>query len=488
MNFAPLLIDMLLAGGALMLLVMDVITPPGRKRALGDTTAFILFACFAATFATAAEGEALFGAYRGGAWPLFFKRIFLGAGALAVLGSLDYVDRHFPLRQGEFYLLILCSLLGMTILPGAQNLVLLIVCFELMGMPMAVLAAFAKTDDPEGPGRHAPEAGLKLYLVSAASTAIALFGLSLVYGMSGTTDLAALASTPMSPLLSLGLFMTLAGMAFKLGVVPFHMWVPDTYEGAPTPFVAFLSVAPKAAGFAALTLIFFLGFGAARESWLPVLLLLIVATLVIGNLLALPQSNVKRLLAYSGVAQIGYILMAFAAGGAEGLGVMLFYLAGYTVTNIGAFLVVQAVTADLPDAETSAFDGLGHRSPGLALALLLFLLSLAGIPFVVGFWAKLYVFMAAYHAGMGWLVLLGALLAVVSLFYYLQVARAAYMNPPQNDAPVETSAGMRWAIGLCLLGVVGMGLWPRPFVDSAMQASKSVTATNTTTAFLEKKN
>ena len=474
MNFQPLIIDILLAGGALLLLVMDVITPAGRKRGLGDTTVFILAACFFATFTTDAEGVALFGAYVGGAWPMFFKRIFLGAGAIAVLGCLDYVDRRFPTRQGEFYLLILCSLLGMTLLPGARNLVLLVVCFELMGMPMAILAAYAKNDDADGPDRHAPEAGMKLYLVGAASTAIALFGISIVYGMSGTTDLAGLATTPTSPMLTLGLFMTLAGMGFKLGVVPFHLWVPDTYQGAPTPFVAFLSVAPKAAGFAALALVFIIGLGGHRDTWMPVMVFLIVATLVIGNLLALPQTNVKRLLAYSGVAQIGYILMAFVAGGVQGMGVLLFYLAGYAVTNIGAFLVVHAVTADLPDAEMGAFDGLARRSPGLALALLLFLLSLAGIPFVVGFWAKLYAFLAIYQAGMGWLVLLGALLAVVSLWYYLQVARAAYMNPPADAAPVATGFAMRLAIGLCLVGVVGMGLWPRPFVESAHEASRSV--------------
>ncbi len=473
MNFGPLLIDIMLACGALLLLAMDVITPAGRKRALGDTTVLILAACFFATFTTDAEGVALFGAYVGGAWPMFFKRLFLAAGAICVLGSLDYVDRRFPLRQGEFYLLILCSLLGMTLLPGARNLVLLVVCFELMGMPMAILAAFAKNDDKDGPGRHAPEAGMKLYLVGAASTAIALFGLSIVYGMAGTTELAGLGAAPKTPLLMLGLFMTLAGMGFKLGMVPFHLWVPDTYQGAPTPFVAFLSVAPKAAGFAALALIFMIGLGNHRESWQPVVVFLIVATLVIGNLLALPQKNVKRLLAYSGVAQIGYILMAFVAGGVQGLGVLLFYLAGYAATNIGAFLVVEAVTADLPDAEMEAFDGLARRSPGLALALLLFLLSLAGIPFVVGFWAKLYTFLAIYHAGMGWLVLLGALLAVVSLWYYLQVARAAYMNPPRDEAPVKTGFAMKLAIGLCLAGVVGIGLWPRPFIESAHQASRA---------------
>lgn len=472
-DLQPLMIDLMLVFATLQLFVLDLLIPAGRKRALGGLTALLLAGIFALSFVVDTSGQALYGAYTGGEWPLFFKRVFLVAGALTALGSIDYVDRYFPHRQGEFYILILSSLLGMTLLPGANDLILLIVCFELMGIPLAILAGYAKSEDPKGPGRHGPEAGFKLYLVSAVSTAITMFGLSLVYGMAGTTKLAFLAEAAASPLLSLGMFMLLSGMAFKVGAVPFHMWVPDTYQGGPLPFISFLSVAPKGAGFAALAAVFLQGFGAQHAQWAPVLIVLIVVTIVVGNLMALPQTDVKRLFAFSGVSQIGYMLIGLAAANAYGTGMLLFYVAAYVVTNMGAFFVVQAVSPAGATVSIRELDGLWKRSPWLALALLLFLLSLAGIPFVAGFWAKLYVFMAAYEAGHAWLVFFGAFFAIVALFYYLQVARAAYMMPAASTAPVTVHFGLKTAIVFCLLAVVAMGVYPRPFIDSALAASRA---------------
>lgn len=472
-DLSPLMLDGLVLLAGLQVFLMDLALPHGRKRALGLLTVGLLFGILVASFFVDTDGTAFLGAYEGGAWPMFFKRVALVAGGLMALGSIDYVDRHFPDRQGEFYALMLFSLLGMTILPGARDLILLIVCFELMGIPLAMMASFAKSEDGRGAGRFAPEAGLKLYLISAASTAITLFGLSLVYGMAGDTKLDVIARATSSPLLTLGMFATLAGMGFKIGAVPFHLWVPDTYQGAPTPFVAFLSVAPKASGFAALALVFLSAFHGRVEQWAPIILALVVLSVVIGNLMALPQRDVKRLLAYSGIAQVGYMLMALLAADAYGTGMLLFYVAGYVVTNMGVFLVVVALESDSPHVELEAFDGLFARAPWLALALLMFLLSLAGIPFVVGFWAKLYVFMAVYQAGYVWLVLFGALAAIIALFYYLQVARAAYMNPPRTQDPLRVGWPLKSAIVLCLLAVVGMGAYPRPFVESARLAARA---------------
>jgi len=356
---------------------------------------------------------------------------------------------------------------------------LLIVCFELMGIPLYVLAAYGKTDiqceaDRQGNGKGAAaEAGLKLYVIGVVSTALTLFGLSFVYGATGSTTLSALADAPSSPLLRAGMVLVISGMGFKIGAVPFHMWVPDTYQGAGTPFVAFLSVAPKVAGFAALSTLFLMGFSPYEQVWLPIVLVLSLASMLIGNLLAVAQSNVKRLLAYSGVAHIGYMLMAFATLDAEGVGMLLFYFVGYLVTNIGAFVVVQVMAANGGDDSIDSFNGLGRRSPWLAFAMLLFLLSLAGIPFLVGFWAKLYVFLVAWKAGFEWLVLVGAVLAVVALFYYLQIARAMYMKPPPPDkaSRPRMTVGLRLAILVCLAGVVGFGLWPRPVLDDALEAA-----------------
>ena len=478
----PLSLDLALAVGAALVLVADLFTPPEKKRGLGVLAALIMAGLFAASFVLDTSGSAFSGAYVGGPWVLFFKRAVLVAGTLAVLGGLDHVAERWRLRQGEYYVLLLASVLGMTLLPGARDLILLIVCFELMGIPLYVLASYGKDDT----GRHTAEAGLKLYVVGAGSTAITLFGLSLVVGLAGTTRLDGLALLPISPLLGVGMMLMMAGMGFKIGVAPFHMWVPDTYQGASTPFVAFLSVAPKVVGLAALAVIFSAGLGAHRSAWLPAVITLSALTLIAGNLLAIPQSNVKRLLAFSGVAQMGYLLMGLCTGTADGMGMMLFYAAAYIPTNLGVFLVVHAVTRsdaadtgdarDEGDAESTVvtFDGLSRRSPWLGMAFLLFLLSLAGIPFVAGFWAKLYVFMAAWHAGLGWLVVLGAVFATVALFYYLGLARAAYVNPPVKPSKVVVAPSLAFAIVVCLLAVVVMGVWPRPILEAAMRAAAGV--------------
>lgn len=485
-DIRPLTLDLMLFGAALLLLAVDLGMPHGRKRWLGLLSAVLLGGLFVASFFVDTSGSAFSGAYVGGEWPLIFKRIAFAAGALAALGAVDHVDRHFPARQGEFYLLMMFSLLGMTLLPGARDLLFFVVSFELMGVPLSMLASYGKTDEAgakaaggrpaRAPGTHrwAAEAGLKLYLVGAASTAITLFGLSYVYGLTGSTKLEVIAAAPVTPLLGLGMMLTIAGMAYKVGAVPFHMWIPDTYQGAPTPFVAFLSVAPKATGFAALTAMLLVAFKNNREQVLGLVMLFVVASIILGNLMALPQKDVKRLLGYSGIAQVGYMLIGLVTGGSYGIGMLVFYVAGYVATNMGAFLVLEAVAPNRASVTLDELKGLSRRSPWLALALLLFLLSLAGIPFVVGFWAKLSVFMAAYQAGQGWLVLFGALMAIISLWYYLQVARAAYMAEPQPDAkPIAVTPTLAVAIGACLALVVGMGAYPRPFLEQASSAAQS---------------
>lgn len=470
-DLMPLAIDLVVAGGMLLLLVADLFVPPRAGRVLGWLSAGVLALALAASFRLDTSGSAFSGAYTGGAWVLFFKRTFLVAGLLAVLGSIRHLARHQTTRQGEYYLLLLSSVLGMTLLPGARDLILLIVAFELMGIPLFVLAAYAKTDDKTGPERFAPEAALKLYLVGVASAAITLYGLSLVYGATGTTDVAAIARAPGSPLLTLGALLVLAGMGFKIGAVPFHFWVPDTYQGSSTPFVAFLSVAPKLAGFAALATLFLNAFVPLRNEWQPLVAAIALASMVLGNVLAVVQTNVKRLLAFSGVAHIGYMLLGFLTTSAQGATMLLFYAAAYVVTNIGAFQVVEAVEEQTGDTSLAAFDGLWRRAPTLAMAMLLFLLSLAGIPFVVGFWAKLYVFVAAWQAGYPWLVAVGAVLAVVGLFYYLQIARAMYMRPPRHELGVRSDFALTLSLGLCLAGVIAFGLFPAPLLESAARAA-----------------
>jgi len=417
----------------------------------------------------APAGEAFGGAYVQDAFALYVQRIVLVAGVLGCLGSIDHAGRSFAGRQGEYFLMMLFSLVGMTVLAASRDLVLLIVAFELMGIPLYVLAAMHKKI------AAGIEGTWKLYLTGAVSSVITLYGLSFVVGGTTTTSIEALSQVASAgPMVKLGMMLMLAGMGFKLGAVPFHMWIPDTYQSAPTPFVAFLSVAPKAAGFAAIVRVFLEGFGGMRSTWWPALMVICISTMLVGNLFALPQRNVKRLLAYSGIAHIGLLLLVTGIATVDGLAVMLFYLMAYVPANMGAFLVADVVGRSGSD-ELEAWSGLARRAPALGLAMLLFLLSLGGIPFVAGFWAKLFLFIAVWKAGLGVLVVLGAVLAVVALFYYLKIGRAIYIAKPADDAPdVTVGRPMAFAIGIAVAGVVLMGVVPGPFIAAARVAAREI--------------
>jgi NADH-quinone oxidoreductase subunit N len=403
---------------------------------------------------------------------IFAKRLFILATIIGVLGSLGLRAPTFARRATEYHLAILASLLGMLVLASARELVLLFVAFELMSIPLYYLAGFLKRE-PE-----AVEAALKFFLVGTVSSAFMAYGLSFLYGMAGTTDLSGVARAFQlgapghpHPLLMLGMLLTLGGLGFKIAAFPFHMWVPDTYEAASTPFVAWLSVAPKAAGFVVIFRLYLEGLGDRVIVWVPVAAGLATITIIAGNLMAIPQQNIKRLLAYSGIAHIGYMLVGFAAVSAAGTAMMLFYLVAYLFGNMGAFLVVEAVSQSEGSDSIAAYRGLAQRSPVLALSMLLFLLSLGGIPFVAGFWAKLYVFWAAAEKGLYWLVLVGAVLTVVALFYYLLVAKRMYIDPPATTTPVVVTPFLVISIVLCAAGVVGMGIYPKPFVMAALRAA-----------------
>ena len=401
---------------------------------------------------------------------LFAKRLFLGSAALSVLASLTVQHHTFNRRAAEYHFALVVSVLGMSILASARDLILLFVAFELMSIPLFLLTGFLKRD------AVAPEAALKFFLVGTASSAVIVYGMSFMYGATGTTALAAIpqAMADGHPLLMLGMSLLLAGLGFKIAAFPFHMWAPDTYEAASTPFVAWLSVAPKAAGFVAIIRLYIEGVGSTALLWLPAIAVLAGMTIVTGNLMAIPQRNIKRMLAYSGIAHIGYMLVGLAALSSSGVAMMLFYLVAYTFGNMGAFLVVEAVARSEQSDGIDAFRGLAQRSPLLALAMLIFLLSLGGIPFVAGFWAKLYVFWAAVERGMYGLVFLGAVLTVVALYYYLLVARRMYIEAPTRREPVPIPTLLGVAIGVCVLGVVGIGVYPGPWVDAAMRAASTL--------------
>ena len=466
----PLAIEAAVFVLALAVLILGLVWRGAAARAVSAVTFFGLLGVLALTF-VAEEGRVLLGgSFVQDGLAVFAKRIFLAAAAVSLLGSMTLASHHFSRRSTEYHFALLLSLIGMCVLASTRELILLFVAFELMSIPLYLLTGFLKRD------AVAPEAALKFFLVGTASSAVIVYGMSFVYGVTGTTDVAAIAPALHEghPLMLLGMGLLLAGLGFKIAAFPFHMWAPDTYEAASTPFVAWLSVAPKAAGFVAIIRLYLEGVGVASLVWMPVVSALAGMTILTGNLMAIPQQNIKRLLAYSGIAHIGYMLLGLAAVSAHGVAMVLFYLVAYLFGNMGAFLVVEAVARAEQSDGIDAYRGLAQRSPLLALSMLIFLLSLGGIPFVAGFWAKLYVFWAAIERGMYGLVFLGAVLTVVALYYYLLVARRMYIEAPSKAEPIAIPALLGIGIGVCLLGTVGMGLYPGPWVAATLRVASSL--------------
>jgi NADH-quinone oxidoreductase subunit N len=463
----PFALELGLGAVLLVVFVANLIARGEQRRWLGWVASAGILALALASLGLRPEPPALGGAFVQDGLALFAKRLFLAATFIGLLAGLSSPAPAFGRRAGEYHILLLASLLGMLVLVSARDIVLLFLAFELMSIPLYVLSGFLKRE------AEPVEAALKFFLVGSVSSAVMAYGLSFVYGATRSTDLGVIARAAGAdlPLLTLGLLGVLAGLAFKIAAVPFHMWVPDTYEAATTPFVAWLSVTPKAAGFVVLFRVYFEGAGPRAADWIPLAAGLATLTMVAGNLMAIPQQNTKRLLAYSGIAQIGYMLVGLAAASAAGTAMVLFYLVAYVFGNMGAFLVVEALARAEGSENTSAFRGLAQRSPLLALAMLLFLLSLGGIPFVAGFWAKLYVFWAAAQTGLYWLVLLGAILTVVALFYYLLVAKRMYIEPATRPERVPVAPTLALAVLLCVLGVVILGVYPKPLVLAALRVA-----------------
>jgi len=396
-----------------------------------------------------------------------------------VLARTDLSSRN----RGEYLALVLLATIGLMLLVGSEELLMIFIGLELTGLSLYVMTAFDKTDI------RSAEAGLKYFLFGSTASAFTLFGLSLIYGMSGTTGLAVIAqklsAQPISPLLFAGIVMTLVGFAFKIAAAPFHLWAPDAYQGAPVPSAAFIASGSKVASFVVLGKIVLVGLGPAHGSaawhamiagWAPVLAVLAALSILIGNLVALAQSNVRRLLAYSAVAHAGYTLLGLIAGGREGFSATLFYTTVYAFTLVGAFGVVALVRRETGGDDLIDFAGLRARSPLLAGCMSIFMLSLAGLPPLAGFFGKFYLFTAALRAGENhgllWLVALALLGSLVSLYYYLIVLKVIFVDEPAQH---ETSLPRRnvgeggdflQRVSLSALGaiVIFLGVIPGPLV------------------------
>ncbi|EQB62452.1 MAG: hypothetical protein RBG1_1C00001G0031 [candidate division Zixibacteria bacterium RBG-1] len=461
-------LEILVLALAFLIFVVDLVFKKQRANLIPWVVSVGLFFILGLSFIYKPQGSFFSGAAVSDSLALFFKKLFLMAGFISSLGVFSFAPERFSKRQMEYFFLLLVSLSGMMLVSGAKELIFLFVSFEIMSFPLYVLAGFLKKE------AFSVEAALKFFLLGTVSSALILYGFSFVYGMTGSTYLDKIntAAGNLSGLFYLGISLILAGFCFKIAAVPFHMWVPDTYQGAPTPFVAFLSVAPKAAGFVVLLRLFWEGFLPAQNFWRPQMILLSALSMIVGNLLALPQKNIKRLLAYSGIAHIGYALLGLLVVTHYGISMLLFYLAIYLFANMGAFLIVELVYRTQKSDELEAYAGLAQRSPLVALCLLLFLLSLGGIPFLAGFWAKLYIFLAAAQQKLWGLVFLGAVLSVVALFYYLKIARVMYIQAPLTAERLVNNKAILISIILTVIPLLIFGLYPKPLVELVNQIAR----------------
>ena len=400
---------------------------------------------------------------------LFFNIIFLVSTILVALISMSYLDRG-DRKQGPYYLLILLATLGMMLMAAGNELIIVFLGLELMSLSLYVLAGFFR-DSPAS-----SEAGMKYLLLGAFASAFFLYGIALIYGGAGTTSIPAIAEAitaeNKSPLLLAGMFLLVVGFGFKVAIVPFHQWAPDVYEGAPTTIAAFISAGPKAAGFAAFLRIFMEALPNLQVEWSGVLILLAMLTMTVGNVIAIAQTNIKRMLAYSSIAHAGYVLIGLAAANDDGISSVMFYLLIYCVMNIGAFgAVILAKTEDGESLMISDYAGLGTRKPLLAMFMTVMLLSLAGFPPTAGFFGKFYIFKSAVGAGHIWLVIIGAINTAISAFYYLRVVVTMYMREPEEELEFSPYASTL-VVGLILavIGVLLIGILPSLMLTPAQNS------------------
>jgi NADH-quinone oxidoreductase subunit N len=408
---------------------------------------------------------------------LFFEALFLLSAVLVILSATTFADRQ-ELVEAEFYIMVLFSTAGLMLMASGNELMSIYLAIEVTSLSLAFLAAWNKRDTIAGQGLRSTEAGIKFFLLSAMSTAVLLYGMALLYGVTGATTLVdisrVLTGTP-SPAALLSVTMLVAGLGFKIAAAPFQLWTPDVYQGAATPATAFFSVGSKAAGFAVILRIFNGALPSISPEWAVLFGVLAFVTMTVGNLVAIVQTNIKRLMAYSSITHVGYMLIGLAAANGDGSSAVMFYLLAYAFTNLGAFIVITIMANYAPDDEISGYVGLAQRSPVLAMGLTVALLSLAGIPPFVGFFAKLYLFLSAIRAGnvgLQLLVIWALVMSAVSLYYYGRVIHAMWMREAVETAQVRPSSfSQGLALAASLAGVALFGIFAAPFLNIVVSAS-----------------
>jgi NADH-quinone oxidoreductase subunit N len=457
-----------------LVLLLDLIPPRERKDHLGFVSALGVVAALVVTYWMTFAGTGELRGFRGmvvlDAYALFFNIVIGYATGLVLLLSMDYIRREGQ-ESGEFYILVLLSALGMMLMAAAGDLIIVFLGLETMSIALYVLAGFFRTRPDAG------EASMKYLLIGAFASGFFLYGIALIFGATGTTNLDRIANAVAAgggrdPMLVIGLGLLLVGFGFKISSVPFHMWAPDVYEGAPTSVTAFIATGSKAAAFAALLRVLLTAMRGVAVDWPMAVWAMAAVTMTVGNVVALAQQNLKRMLAYSSVAHAGYMLVGVVAGGALGNGSVLFYLLIYTFTTAGAFgALVLLERAGHEAVRLEDFGGLATRHPLLAAALSIFLLSLVGIPPTAGFVGKFYLFGAAVKSGYVWLAVVGVLNSAVAAYYYLRLIVYMYMREPEG-APTVLAPSFSGALALAvaLWGVVQLGVAPGPLFDLAQAA------------------
>lgn len=473
LDLHALLPEFVLAGVIVVVLLADLVLDETRKFLITTIAGAGLLAVMIPILTLSVDGadRSMFGgAYVVDDFALVLKALFVIAGYITLLMSSNELAQG-DYYEGEYSFLLLCSLLGMVVMCSSRDLITIFIALETLSIPAYLLAGWRKRD------RKSNEASLKYYLLGVVASTIMLYGMSLVYGVTGFTRLTdigdALSSTPgLDRLAAVGIFLVIVGFAFKISAVPFHQWAPDTYEGAPTPITAFLSVASKAAGFVALMQLVFIGFLGRSDIWAPIFWVLAALTMTVGNVIALRQTNIVRLLAYSSVAQAGFILVPFAVAGENAQAAtsafesVVTYLIIYTLMNLGAFTVVIAVSRKTRSGEIGSYGGLFEYAPAMAVTMTVFMAALAGIPPLGGWFAKFTVFRSVLDAGGFWPVTLGvvaAVNAVIAFAYYGRIIREMWMKPvPDGDrTAIKVAPSLTASLALCAIGVVVVGVLPQ---------------------------
>ncbi len=463
---------------AIATLLADAFRPMADKRRLGLLLAGFVGVLLVYSFIFLGPIDHTFfhGTYRLDAFALFFKRLFLLATAFVLLMAAEFSPR-IESGVAEFYALLLLCATGMLVIASVNDFVLLFVALELVTITFYILASYLRRQI------QSLEAGTKYLILGALSSGFTVYGIAYIFGTTGTTNFSTLnvqlSTSNFQPTaaFTFGMLLVLTGLGFKIASVPFQIWAPDVYQGAPTPVTAFLAVGSKAAGFALLLRVLFAGLLPVQGTWATLMLVLSASTLLYGNLGAIPQRNIKRLLGYSSIGHAGYMLMGVAAANALGAGAVLFYLGQYAFTNLCAFLAIIAVTNATGSDEIPAFSGLGKRSPILGVALFLALMSLAGVPPLSGFFGKFQLFAAVVErARTDWhyyvLAGIGAAAVIISLYFYLGVARAIYIqDAPAGAGPIPVSRPMRAALYVCMAAMIGLGIYQRPLVEASIKAA-----------------